>query len=157
MLRDTHSSPRRYYSRHQAIATAGVGGFLLLIFVSGLFASKYVGVKVFVGANLLIWGAIYVRAIRSGITSSERGIEVRNVFSTFELPWREIERFEIGRSGLFPLVCLIHLRDGSRRHAFGIQERGNFPNGSAQALTQELNAELARRAGSRNPPDEAAA
>jgi hypothetical protein len=157
MLSETPSSPRRYYSRHQAITIAVAGGFFLFIFLSGIFASRYAGVKIFVAASVLVLGVIYVRAIRAGIDSTESGIEVRNVFFTFKLPWQVIERFEIGRSGLFPMVCLIHLRDGSSRHAFGIQERGNFPSGSAQSLTQELNVELARQTGIRNPTDEAAA
>lgn len=49
--------------------------------------------------------------------------------------------------GLLPYVCLIHLRDGSRKQATGIQERTNFPSGSAESLAEELNAELARRTG----------
>jgi hypothetical protein len=69
------------------------------------------------------------------------------VFSTFELPWQKIERFEIGESGLLPKVCVIHLEDGDEKRAMGIQERTNFPNGSAEAMADELNAELAMRIG----------
>lgn len=79
--------------------------------------------------------------------TSEQGIRVINVFSTTDFSWGEIRGFEIGRSGLFPLVCLIRIDDGSTKHAFGIQERTNFPNGSAERVTEELNAELARRSG----------
>ncbi len=83
MLSETHSSRRRYYSRHQAITIAVAGAFFLFIFLSGFFASQYAGVKIFVAASALVLGVIYIRAIRSCIDSSDGGVEIRNVFSTF--------------------------------------------------------------------------
>jgi hypothetical protein len=147
MLSESERSPRRYYSRHQAIAIGVIVVVFFAIMSGGLFASPYVEVKAFVAVSLLLMGVVGVRFIRAGVEVFESGIRVRNVFSTFEVPWQQIEKFEIGESGLLPMVCLIHLKDGSEKHAVGIQERTNFPSGSAKAITDELNAELAKRAG----------
>jgi hypothetical protein len=83
-----------------------------------------------------------IRLAMAAIFSSDQGVRVVNVFSTFELHWSEIDHFDIGQSGILPAVCRIHLRSGDRKHAFGIQESTNFPNGSAQALVDQLSAEL---------------
>jgi len=100
-------------------------------------------------------GAIGFRFVRSGVEVFDAGIRVRNVFSTLELPWQQIEKFEIGDSGLLPMVCLIRLKGAETRRAVGIQERTNCPSGSAEAIVEELNSELAKHAGADRPaPDE---
>ncbi len=138
---------RRFYSRSQVVAVEITGAIFLFIFVSGLLASDTIGIRIFILVVILGMGVVAVRIIRSGVEAFDRSVRVKNVFSTYELSWREIDRFEVGQSGLLPMVCLIHLKDGSKKHAFGIQERTNFPDGSAEAMVDELNAELARRVG----------
>jgi hypothetical protein len=147
MLSESESPQRRYYSRSQAVAIGVIVVGFFAIMSGGLFASPYVEVKIFVAASLLFMGVVGVRFIRAGIEVFESGIRVRNVFSTFELPWQDIAKFEIGGAGLFPMVCLIRLKTGETKHASGIQERTNFPNGSANEMAKELNAELAKRTG----------
>ena len=145
VLTASEKPEREYYSRHQAIAGIFITAFYCLLFLSGVFAAKYLGVKIFAALSTIGMGTVGYRLIRARIEVFERGIRVHNVFTTFELPWQEIARFGMGRSGLLPYVCLIHLRDGGRKHASGIQERTNFPSGSGKALADELNAELAKR------------
>jgi len=73
------------------------------------------------------------------------GIKVRNLFSQFRLGWEEIERFDIGRSGVLGAVCRIHTRDGRTLRAFGIQESHVAAVGSkhpASELADTLNEEL---------------
>lgn len=114
----------------------------------GMIASaKHAETTVFAALCLAVMIPIGLRLVLSELTVSDRGVKVRNVFSTFELPWKEIARFEIGRSGLLPLVCVIQLREDGRKHAVAIQERTNFPDGSAEKMVEALNAELARRVG----------
>lgn len=145
MFSESEKPEREYYSRHQAIAGVFITAFYCLLFLSGVFAASTLAVRIFAAVNTIAFGAVGVRLIRSRVEVFERGIRVHNVFSTFELPWQDIARFGMGRSGLLPYVCLIHLRDGSRKHAAGIQERTNFPSGSGEEMAEELNAELAKR------------
>jgi hypothetical protein len=87
-----------------------------------------------------------LRAAWAGVFASQSGIHVRNVFSNVDLRWGQIERFDIGQSGLFPKVCRIHMKDGKVLRAFGIQE-SNYASvrklAIAQKIADELNKELA--------------
>lgn len=85
-----------------------------------------------------------LRAGFSSLTATDDGIRVSNPFSAFTLGWSEIERFAIGRWKLLPSSCLIHLRDGRKMYAAGIQE-ARIGDGSAADIVDDLNAELARR------------
>lgn len=100
-----------------------------------------------VAAAIFLVGGIFVsvRLALAGVRTTDSGIKVVNMFSSYDLSWGDIAHFRIGPKGLFPYVCLIDLRDGGTKHAFGIQERTNFPNGSAERMADELNAELAQR------------
>jgi hypothetical protein len=49
------------------------------------------------------------------------------------------------------MVCLIRLKGGETRRAVSIQERTNFPNGSAEVIVEELNRELAKRGDAKHP------
>lgn len=93
---------------------------------------------------------VCLRAGWTGIFASEKQIHVRNVFGNLDIAWAEIERFDIGQSGIFPQVCRIHTKDGRVLRAFGIQEynislvrpKAKRP---AQRVAAELNEELAER------------
>jgi hypothetical protein len=146
LLRSREESGRRLYrSRSQLI----LGVALLLLFdafaVGLIFeyhrARTFIFGVLFIVANTLL----FLRLAAAAIVASENGIYVRNVFSSFDLKWEGIQRFDIGRWKLLPYVCLIHLRDGSVKHAMGISESTNFPNKSAERMTDELNEELANR------------
>jgi hypothetical protein len=97
--------------------------------------------------GLLVLAITYVsfRVAAAAVIASDSGIRVRNVFSSFDLDWDEIVRFDIGRWKLLPYVCLIHLSDGRLRHAFGIEESTNVPNEAAKRTAGELNQELTDR------------
>jgi hypothetical protein len=145
VFRKSEKPVREYYSRYQAIAGVFITIFYCLLFFSGVFEAELLEVRIFAAVNTIAFAALGFRMVRSRVAVFEWGIRVHNVFTTFELPWRDIARFGIGRSGLLPYVCLIYLRDGGRKQASGIQESTNFPGGSAEALAEELNAELAKR------------
>jgi hypothetical protein len=99
----------------------------------------------------VVFLALYVpgcfRFARSRIVAHPGEVLIANVFSTRALAWTEIERFEIGRWTVFPYVCLVRMRNGEVEHAFGIQERTNFPDGSAELIAEKLNEELAKWTG----------
>lgn len=92
----------------------------------------------------ILFTLVGLRAGFSSLTANEEGVRLSNTFSRFTLKWSEIERFEIGRWKFLPSVCLIHLRDGRKMHATGIQE-ARIGNYSAAYMVDDLNAELARR------------
>jgi hypothetical protein len=104
------------------------------------------GVAFFVG-RIAFSAAFTIAGLRAGfssLTATEDGVQVSNTFENFTLRWNEIERFEIGRWKFLPSVCLIHLRDGRKMHATGIQE-ARIGDWSAEYMVDDLNAELARR------------
>jgi Bacterial PH domain len=89
--------------------------------------------------------AISSRLALAGVFVQNTGIRVRNLFNAFTLRWDEIEKFNIGRSGVLGAVCRIHTHDGKTLRAFGIQESHLATVGSshpaveiAEALNQEL-------------------
>lgn len=132
---------RVYRSRHQLIVCAVVGVVFWGIGFGMLFEVRRPVVPALLVGFLVIWPCISVRAALARVVPSREGVRVQNVFSTFEVGWAEVERFEMGRRGILPYVCVVHLRDGGRRSATGIQERTNFPDGSAEEMVAALNTE----------------
>lgn len=138
-----------YRSRGQVIA-----------FLVGLVVFDFIAVSAAVARGApysILYGVIAIglsvamlRGMVTRLEARSTGIRVVNYFSSFVVGWKEIERFEIGRSGNLGAVLLIKLRNGETRHAFGIQElrlevvRRRYP---AQAVADELNRELALRTG----------
>jgi hypothetical protein len=98
MLTGSESPQGRYYSRYQAILVGCLGVGFFIIMAAG-FASEFLVVRIFVGLSLVVMGVIGFRFVRSGVEVFDPGIRVRNVFSTVELPWQQIDRCEIGDSG----------------------------------------------------------
>lgn len=145
MLGRTRSGLRTYRSKSQVMF--GVIGILFFnALIIGMVAD-YHRTRTFIIGGLFLFANTYIniRAATAAVISSGSGVRVRNVFGSFDLKWNEIQRFDIGRWKLLPYVCLIHLRDGGVKHAFGIEESTNFPNESAKRMTDELNEELANR------------
>lgn len=91
---------------------------------------------------LLLYVPICIRFACARIAVLDNAILVANVFSSRSIRWRDIDRFQVGRWNLFPAVCLIYLSNGQVQHAFGIQERTNFPDGTAEGMAEDLNREL---------------
>jgi hypothetical protein len=134
-----------YYSSSQRkVAIFGLVIFNLLILDEAIRSRNSASLLV---AILLGLGCTFgfLRLALARISTSEQGIRVTNIFSSFELTWNEIDRFSIGKWQLLPYVCLIHLSNGGVRHATGIEENTNFANGSADEIVRELNEELASR------------
>jgi hypothetical protein len=130
-----------------AVISGGVGVGSVFSARSPIFAVMWA----FTGLLCVLMGG---RLASARIRVDSDGIHIVNIFKSFDLDWAEVQSFEMGRWAAFPSVCLIHLRDGRRAHAFGLQESTNFPNGTAQKMVDELTAELdpkaiSDRAGSR--------
>ncbi|HWI94449.1 MAG TPA: hypothetical protein VNS60_00095 [Solirubrobacterales bacterium] len=92
----------------------------------------------------VVFSAVGGRLAWSGVVTSRDGIHVANFLSSFDLRWGEIETFAIGRWKFLPFVCLIYMKNGDVKHAFGIEESTQRPDGSAEHMADELNKELAR-------------
>jgi hypothetical protein len=136
---------RSYRSRHQVALFSAIGVVGAGIAVGMLFEVERTSVLLLLIAFLVLWIPCNVRLARSGIFTSEKGVRVANLLSSFELEWTEIEEFWIGRWGIFPYVGLIRLSSGEQKHALGIQERTNFPDGSGEEMVNELNREMRGR------------
>jgi hypothetical protein len=113
----------------------GIGqgwGHLSIVATAGFFLIF----NTFVSARIS-WAAVF---------SNTEGIHVANIFSNVDLRWDEVDRLDLGRSGIFPAVCLIHKKDGTILRAFGIQE-SNYSAmrklSVAKQMVEDLNRELA--------------
>ncbi len=140
----SQNTGKTFRSRSQligGIAVAVVGGG---IGAGAIFSARTAGFSIAWGLMGLLCVAMGARLASSRIQVDRGGIRVVNFFKSFHLDWDGIRSFEMGRWAAFPSVCLIHLSDGRSTHAFGLQESTNFPNGSAQAMVDALNAELER-------------
>ena len=145
---------RKYRNRPAAVlpAVAGLAAFAVLLGAGWALAAGpgsqvvhvvEVSLCVIAGLLLLFFGLgtalSCVRVLRSGI-------RVVNPASVREIAWEEIASFTLGRWGPFPHVCLIQLRDGSHRAAWGISggdaEEAAVRGGVAHPVA-ELNALLA--------------
>lgn len=75
-------------------------------------------------AWIVIFTAVAARAAAAGIVASSTGIHVRNVFSSRDFRWDEIDRLEIDTpgGGLFPQICRVYTKNGQMRRAIGITE-----------------------------------
>jgi hypothetical protein len=118
------------------------GGFLGIALL--LEAKRPIGM-VLAGVYLIAILAICGRMANARLMVTDAGVRISNIFSSTELRWEEIERFEIGRWQIFPYVCLIRRRTGEVKHAFAIQERTNFPDGSGERMAEQMNGELHQR------------
>jgi hypothetical protein len=135
-----------YRSSGQAIIAGIIGVIGCGVAIGMLLESKTIAGFIFVVGYFAVLLPVIVRLALSRVTVSESGVYVANVFSRRKLHWTDVEKFEIGRWKIFPYVCLIRLRDGGIVHAFGIQERTSFADGSGKKLAGELNAELRQHA-----------
>lgn len=141
-----NQSPTHVYrSRHQVAIFSVIGIVGVGIAVGMLFEVKKASVLLLLVAFLVLWIPCNIRLALSGVFTGEKGVRVANLLSSFELEWAEIEEFEIGRWAIFPYVGLIRLRSGEQKHALGIQERTNFPDGSGEEMVNELNGEVRER------------
>jgi hypothetical protein len=118
-----------------------VGGGILLgqTIEAHLTSTRIVGI-----AGLIATVLIGFRGVTVGIITYDDCIKIRNVFTTRQVQWSDIESFSMGAWTWMPYVCRVNLVDGRSRPAMGIQERSFFPNGSGEKLVDELNAKLAR-------------
>jgi hypothetical protein len=137
-----------YRSRGQAWAGAALAILFGFIAVASAIYSPSAGGEVVWAVFGLCICAISIRLALAGVMVETAGIKVRNLFSQFSLRWEEIEKFDIGRSGVLGAVCRIHTSEGRTLRAFGIQESHVAAVGAkhpASELADALNEELAAR------------
>ena len=92
-----------------------------------------------------IGGGWFFRLRPSGVQLSGGTVIVRNPFRTQSFALAEVVEFSNGRSGMFPRIGLLHLRDGRSVHIFAIQNVSPLwsPHvGGAEDVVAELNATL---------------
>lgn len=138
-----------YRSREQ-VWVFGVTGVVMTAWMGGLCVTGIQAGKAAAACAIALagWSAIVFglwRAIRTGVRAGPDGIRVRNVFTTFDLRWDDIEGFHVGPHGPWPRVLVITLADGQTRRAWGIQgpNPARRPNNrSAERVAEQLNDEL---------------
>lgn len=139
MLRTPKTPNQIYRTQSHFVIGLVAAAFTTIVSIGYMFETEKDEVLVAAAIFLISVGFVSLRFAFAGIRATSDGIRVSNIFSSFDLTWNEVRRFHVGRSGIFPYVCLIELKDGSTRRAFGIQERTNFPDGSAEKMASELN------------------
>lgn len=134
-----------YRTKHHFIGGLIMAAVVATCSAGYLIQTEKLEVQIAAVVFLVTCGFSSLRLAFAGIRTTNEGIHVANIFSSYQLDWSDVHKFRIGPWNIFPYVCLIDLRDGGTKHAFGIQERTNFPNGSAEQMADRLNTELSQR------------
>jgi hypothetical protein len=132
-----------YRSRWQNWYLSLIWMAFALLGISGLVVGSGLGQRT-VGAVLTLGGLVLaIRAYRARVTPFESYIEVRSYYRTRRILWREIDRFEAGRSmSIIPWeVLLIRLADGNTVRVpeisrLAIRHEGD---GRVEEIAQDLN------------------
>lgn len=127
----------------------------ILAQASGTFEAVFYATVTVAMMAFFVWAAGY-RALRAGLFVSADGILVRNVFRTFSVRWPDVQRFELARLWLSPMVGYVVLRDGTRQNIsviFGSAWEGLRVTREARETIDQLNrfAASAREAGGQLP------
>jgi hypothetical protein len=136
---------KTFRSRSQLVGGVGTAVVGLGLGVGSAISARGPGFAVAWVLTGVLCAVMGLRLASARVCIDEAAVHVHNFFSSFDLKWDDVQKFEMGRWGAFPSVCLIRLRAGRSEHAFGLQESTNFPNGSAQSMVDQLNDELAGR------------
>lgn len=138
-------SQRTYRSTNKTVAALIALIIFDLIALSAITADSAGTVLVSLGVlYIAIATPVFGRLAWAGISTGDSGVRVANILSSTSFRWEDIERFAIERWKLLPGTCVLHLCDGRRKPAFGVQESANVPNGAAGKMVNELNRELAK-------------
>jgi hypothetical protein len=86
-----------------------------------------------------------IRIVMMRVVADAEGICVRNIFGSRCIGWAEIDRFELRRFKLLPVVGTIVLRDGGTYHASAIAPKPAVRRqvDDAKGAIDALNARLA--------------
>ena len=138
-----------FRSREQSIALFVIGVLLSGYFLVGVFQT---GDSVNWVVDLLLAGLTFsffvLRLARSGVYVRGDRLRIVNPLRSLNVPLAEVTHFSIGRHGVFPLVGLAHLEDGTKIGMWGIQAPNPLlrsRNRSAQRIIDELNGLLSNR------------
>ena len=126
---------------HQMSAALAMGGTI----AAALVKTAVDGTQPWVvtAIEIIVVGTYFGRLGAAAVVTHPDEVVLRNLVCSTTIPWRAIDAFSIGRSGLESAVCRVHLADGSVRRAIGI--RGRDPG--AGELVAALNVRLRERLG----------
>jgi len=152
-MSEPYAPKRRVYRRNEhrivlPLLCCGVGAFSLIF-------AKFVH-----PAFVLVWIPCLVLAFlifRIGVFPSSDGVLVRNVVRSRRLAWDEIDRFDWGRRGNYP-VGGVYLKDGEFIPATALSPPFELKHGTARAVPRALaglNHELDRARASGPPTPQA--
>jgi len=135
----------RYRSKEQVVVIVAFAVAVLIVGIATAHqAASGAQEIVQILATVLVAAAAAVLPLRSGLSISEGGVVIRNLFSTRVVPWSEIAGFRIGRYKLLGAVCLVDLKEGSSEHAWAIQIP-NRASRSNETKEQRMIAQLNER------------
>ena len=150
----TEGEQRHRYRNELQFYTA-IGGGIFFDFIAiaqivrtiGRSGSVQMYVILFYVALLVGLTIVASKMALATVIASPNGVHVVNTFSSFDLAWEQIDRFDLGRYGkVMSEVCRIHTRDGRVLPAIAVQEN-HIGGGSAVRMVEELNKELAEQRG----------
>lgn len=140
------STRRRYRGRlHNGTLLACSLG-LALLGASYWFVDSTLGGRVLGTILLVLWSAVAVRIVRSGVLPAQDCVIVRGVFRTRRLPWTEIRGFGTNEGeSVVPWRLLTVSRKGGETLRVGevsslaLGRDGNYVEKVAEELNRELN------------------
>ena len=139
----THWRPQTFRSTGQTLVSVvfllGIIALLLAqLLHAGDASGKIVG-WVFVALLVLL----VVRALLWSVRTDIEGVRIRGMLRTHRLRWAEIDRFSLGRHGLFPVVGIAHRKHG-RPLAMSAIEVPKMASDRGRDNTEAIIAELNR-------------
>jgi hypothetical protein len=94
---------------------------------------------------------LVIRAAATVLIVDDRGVTVRTLVRTVDIPWAGIATFDVGRYKIMGCVLIIHRTDGSVLPVFAVQGITGQPHRRtsvrARAAADELNERLRLTAG----------
>jgi hypothetical protein len=134
----------RIYAREQASALrilfiGGALGFFVIAAIPAMAPSA----RLLAFAVGICFGGFYLTRLRRvAVYTASDGVRVVNPFSAVDLAWDQIERFRVGRHGLYPRIGLAQLVDGETVRLWAIQGPSSAVrprNHEAETCIEELN------------------
>jgi Bacterial PH domain len=152
---DGANEPRTYRRRLQPLLGCwlGIGGVAAWVQVAKLASAGDIVGTILFGLVAVPVSWYSFRYATLAVVATDRGVRIRNILHTTEIPWLDLERVEIGRaSAVRPAAGIAVKRSGERvgmaavqGPTVGIASRDKFIAGTVRELNEMI---AARRGGS---------